>query len=76
MTSVPPSSNPSNEKKQRRFEDIFIILCIFSLWPVILGWRAPIYQFLLYAALIGLVVIFLRRIKRLRQAKDDLRGGT
>jgi hypothetical protein len=75
MTPVPPHPNSSNDKKQRRFEDIFIILCIFSLWPVVLGWRAPIYEFLLYAALVGLVIVFIRRTKRLRRAKDNLGGG-
>ena len=72
MTSIPPSDDSSNDKKKRRIEDIFIIICIFSLWPVILGWREPIYEFLLYVAVIGLIIVFIRRIKRLRQANDHL----
>ena len=63
-----PKPTPASDKTSRWIEDIFILLCIASLWPAILGWQEPIYQFLLYIALVGLVVIFLRRQKRLRDA--------
>ena len=61
-------------KRARLFEDIFIILCILSLWPAILSWRHPFFEYLLYVALIGLVVIFFRRLKRFRQTRDELDG--
>ena len=70
MSQIP--SPPDPQKKVRLFEDVFIILCILSLWPVILGWDDPVYQFALYLALAGLLVIFFRRIKRFNQAKREL----
>ncbi|MBI2501750.1 MAG: hypothetical protein HYW07_00750 [Candidatus Latescibacteria bacterium] len=63
---------PDPQKKIRLFEDIFIVLCILSLWPVILGWDEPVYEFALYVALAGLLVIFFRRVKRFQKAKRDL----
>jgi hypothetical protein len=63
---------PDPQKKVRLAEDIFIILCILSLWPVILGWEEPVYEFALYVALAGLLVIFFRRVKRFKQAKGEL----
>ena len=64
--------SPEDGRPRHLFEDIFIILCIICLWPVILGWTHFIYQILLYGALIGLVIIFFRRIKRFNQARDEL----
>jgi hypothetical protein len=63
---------PDPQKKTRLAEDIFIILCILSLWPVLLGWDEPIYEFALYVALAGLLVIFFRRIKRFQKAKREI----
>ena len=71
MTSPPKKTG----KHPYLLEDIFIILCILSLWPVILGWQEPIYEFILYTALVGLVVIMFRRIKRFRQARDEMEGN-
>ncbi len=65
-----PATDP--QKKVRLYEDIFIILCILALWPVILDWEEPIYEFALYVALAGLLVIFFRRVKRFRRANDEL----
>lgn len=59
-------------KKVRLYEDLFILLCILALWPVILGWDEPVYEFALYVALAGLLVIFFRRVKRFRRASDQL----
>lgn len=63
---------PDPQKKVRLCEDIFIVLCILSLWPVILGWDEPVYEFALYVALAGLLVIFFRRIKRFQKAKREI----
>lgn len=60
------------QKRVRLFEDLFILLCILALWPVILGWDEPVYEFALYVALAGLLVIFFRRIRRFRKASDQL----
>ena len=62
---------PDPQKKVRLYEDIFIVLCILSLWPVILGWDDPVYEFALYVALAGLLVIFFRRMKRFQKAKRE-----
>lgn len=65
-------SYTGTEKRIRLLEDIYIILCIMTLWPVVLRWRHPAFEYIMYVALIGLVVIFFRRVKRFRQANDDL----
>ena len=62
------------EKRSRIFEDIFIFLCILSLWPTILNWRSSFSEYLLYMALVGLVVILFRRVKRFHPARDELDG--
>ena len=67
-----PQPPPEDKKPKHLFEDIFILLCILTLWPVILNWSHPLYEILLYVALAGLVWIFYRRIKRFRQARDEL----
>jgi hypothetical protein len=59
------------QKKVRLYEDLFILLCILALWPVILGWHDPVYEFALYVALAGLLVIFFRRLRRFKQAKRE-----
>lgn len=63
------------EKRHKLIEDIFILLCIASLWPVVLGWTEPIYQYLLYVALAGLIFIFVRRIRRFHDARNALRDA-
>ena len=72
MSESPPREN--GEKRAKLFEDIFIILCILCLWPSILRWHNPFYEYLLYVALTGLVVIFFRRLRRFRQARDEMDG--
>ena len=67
-----PEQETNGEKKSKLIEDLFILLCIISLWPVVLGWTEPIYQYLLYVALAGLVYIFVRRIRRFHAARDAL----
>ena len=66
----------SNEQKKdsriRRIEDVFILVSIFSLWPVILRWEGMLYQTILYSALIGLLVIFARRVRRFKKARSDM----
>jgi hypothetical protein len=66
------SPGRSDGKPKHLLEDLFIILCILSLWPTILGWDGPFYDLFLYGALAGLLVIFYRRMKRFRQARDEL----
>lgn len=69
------SDNVRSEGPKKRIwwlEEILILLCIFTLWPTILGWRHPFYEYLLYVALTTLIVIFLRRLKRFHQVRDEL----
>ena len=68
-----PEQEDKREKRHKLIEDIFILLCIASLWPVVLGWTEPIYQYLLYVALAGLIFIFVRRIRRFHDARNALR---
>ena len=70
-----PEPEDNGQKKSKLIEDLFILLCIISLWPVVLGWTEAIYQYLLYIALAGLVWIFVRRIRRFHEARDALRDG-
>ena len=51
-------------RRQIIAEDVFIVLSILALWPTILGWDHVIYEIIKYAALAGLVLIFIRRLKR------------
>jgi len=70
---APPLSPEPERQPRHLFEDAFIILCIAALWPVILGWQEPLYEFLLYGALAGLVIILVRRVRRLHQAYRENR---
>ena len=71
-----PKQDSNKEKKSKLIEDIFTLLCIISLWPVVLGWTEAIYQYLLYIALAGLVYVFIRRIRRFHAARDAMSEST
>ena len=58
-------------RRARVLEDIFILLAILTLWPVILRWHHPAFQYIMYVALVGLAVIFLRRVKRFGKSRRD-----
>ena len=61
-------SPPDPGRRGRLLEDIFILLCVLSLWPVILGWNHFLYQALLYAVLV-------RRARRFSQARREADKG-
>ena len=67
-----PRPDQGTEKRGRLLEDAYIILCIITLWPVILRWRHPAFEYLMYVALVGLVIIFYRRIKRFQKARGEV----
>lgn len=66
--SASPVSKPATNKR-RWGEDIAIVLAIFTLWPRILGWPGIPFRILELIALGAMVVIFVRRIGRIRQAR-------
>jgi len=66
----PALSNKEKRSPARLAEEIFILVCIFTLWPRILGLRGIFFDALLYIALIGLVIIFVRRIKQIRAESE------
>ena len=68
---VRADDGPDPGRRARFVEDMFILLCILSLWPVILGWTHILYQVLLYTALAGLVFILVRRVRRFSQVRND-----
>ncbi len=69
------SADSKRDKRIRLLEDVFILICIVSLWPVVLGWQGAVYEVILYVALAGLVLIFYRRMNRFRQARREAEGG-
>ena len=71
---VPPAQSepPDPQARSRRIEDIFILLCVVSLWPLVFGMEGLLFEIGLYVALAGLVFIFIRRVRRFRQAGRDL----
>jgi large-conductance mechanosensitive channel len=75
MTQTPPTPEERRAKAVRLVEDAFILLCILTLWPVILGWSGTIYEVLLYVALAGLVFIFIRRMRRFRASREELENN-
>lgn len=74
ISSPSDPQKPGPGRRARLAEDIFILLCVLSLWPVILGWRHPASEIVLYAALAGLVVILVRRVRRFAQAGREADG--
>ncbi len=68
--------NHASDKSRRSrilAEDIFVILCIAALWPRILGWEGVHFAIIMYVAVIGLIVILYRRIRRIGQVTDERR---
>lgn len=66
------ADKPDPERRTRLFEDLFILLCVLALWPVILGLHHILYELLLYAALGGLVFVLVRRVRRFSRARRDI----
>ncbi|MBT3345953.1 MAG: hypothetical protein HN712_15090 [Gemmatimonadetes bacterium] len=70
IPETPPPAEPEN--KGRRLEDIFILLCVLTLWPVVMGLEHPLYQVALYGALAGLIFILVRRVRRFQEARREI----
>lgn len=66
------ADQPDPERRARMLEDIFILFCVLALWPVILGLQHVLYEVLLYAALVGLVLVFVRRARRFSRARREV----
>ena len=60
-------SNGDERRIWVALEDLFILLSIFALWPVILGWDGWVWEVLKYLAVAGLVWIFSRRVRRYKR---------
>ena len=58
------------ERKWRIAEDIFIPLAILAIWPTILGWEGIVFKGLQWVVLVGLAIILVRRIKRIKRSMD------
>jgi len=55
----------------RIIETILIFLAILSLWPWILGYRSELWsRLLLAAALVAMIWVAVRRVSRIRRARD------
>lgn len=55
---------PDRTRFWMALEDLFILLSIFALWPSILGWQGWVWEILKYVAVVGLIWIFTRRVRR------------
>ncbi len=69
---MPKDDQQTPGKKIRRLEDVFILLSILALWPAVLDLQGLAYDLLVYAALAGLVFIFIRRMRRFHAARDEM----
>lgn len=57
-------------------EDAFIILSIAALWPGILGWQGWVWDVVQVAAVVGLIWIFVRRMRRYQaRSESDVQDG-
>ncbi len=61
---------PDRTRFWMALEDLFILLSIVALWPTILGWQGWVWEALKYTAVVGLIWIFLRRMKRYRHREQ------
>ena len=52
--------------KGEAWEWVAIFVALFALWPWILGFRHPVWQFSLYLALALMFIVALRKIKRFK----------
>lgn len=63
------------EQEPRRIwlvlEDVFIVVSVLALWPRILHWEGAIWETLQYVAVVGLVWILVRRIRRYQTKRRD-----
>ncbi len=69
-------SNGNERRIWVALEDLFILLSIFALWPVILGWEGWVWEGLKYLAVVGLVWIFARRVRRYQRRSNVDDSGT
>ena len=71
---VRSDDRPNPGRRGRFVEYMFILLCVVSLWPAILGWEHFLFEVLKYSALAGLVFILVRRVRRFSQARNSAEG--
>ena len=71
---VRTDDRPNPGRRGRFVEDMFILLCVLSLWPVIIGWEHFLFEVLKYTALAGLVFILVLRVRRFSRARDNADG--
>ena len=64
-------ADEENKRLGMALEDLFILLSVFALWPGILGWEGAHWQYVQYAAVVGLVWILVRRVNRYRTRSED-----
>ena len=55
-----------NNKANRYIENILIFLAIFSVWPAVFRIDNIYFKVAMYVFLVIMVIIFFRRIKRIR----------
>ncbi|MBK36513.1 MAG: hypothetical protein CME26_13425 [Gemmatimonadetes bacterium] len=52
-------------------EEVFLVLSVFVLWPRILNWPGLLWEVLQYLALVGLVWILIRRVRRYQKPRGE-----
>jgi hypothetical protein len=70
---VPPPVPPQGEPIPW-WEDAAVVLAIGSLWPVVLRWPGVLWQIVLYGMAVLMIVVFVRRLRRLRRLSSRASG--
>ena len=64
------TEGPDRTRLWIAIEDMFILVSVFAIWPGILGWEGWVWEMTKYVAAVGLIWIFVRRLRRYQQRRE------
>jgi hypothetical protein len=64
------TEGPDRTRLWIAIEDLFILVSVFAIWPVILGWEGWVWEATKYIAAVGLIWIFVRRLRRYQRRQE------
>lgn len=67
-SDYPPPENKTRWANGEWWEWLAIFFAIAALWPVILRWDGIVWDLALFAALVLMVVVFVRRARRMKSS--------